>query len=382
MEQVKVLEIQIRPGQRVCPTDPLIIVGEDAEEQEEWPVTCPYPGTITRVFAKVGDRLSETAALCEIDTDLKPEQRLSSFATRSTIMGRSTALVEDVLAIVELTKLQPSHVLSRTERQILQEWANLTDWFFEAYGDRIGQFAKGLLHRRGSAQTRQNADDFAQEVLLKVRDEWERGVLLRAYIKNCDKNHGEDVSSQFRTYLMGRIRFRIRDVIRSGSVAESLIEEPDNAIASESLADDGDESSLWEILNEPPLAAFQRWCNRFSLPVGDRDRRRLKYWISAETRVLKLDISSKVERYPDDLRDERQPRSIEREWSRKFLDPIILVGYDELKNGTPTLPQLSPSDDFLSRAIALALVGVDIIVTPDYVLRVIQRSRGQVGDAD
>lgn len=379
--RVVVVDLLARLGQALCPTDPLLTVREETDnDSETWDVTCPFAGTLSRFSTEIGRTASEGTPLCEINTDVQPDKRLLSLTTNASIMGRSRALVEDVLAITELLKRNPTHELGKFERQILQEWSNCTDWFFVEYGGKICQFAVSLLHRHGSPRVRQDAEDLATNVMLTVRREWERGVLLNAYLANCRRNQGTEVSTLFRTYLMGRVRFRIRDAIKQGIVEPNLSPEGPEIEDLAARSEDGVEDELWEIIAETPQAALNRWSKRLAQSMGDRDKRRLKYWLDPAT-LAQQSTSTKVEGYPDDLRDGRMPRSIEREWTRKILGPLILVGYDEFKNGIPSPSDRSVSDDLLSRSIALVLHGNRILVAPESVSHVIAVSRGVKGEA-
>lgn len=107
--QVNLVELSIRLGQQLLPADPLMVIGEIVDEEiETWPITCPFAGTVTRVFVRVGANLTEATPLCEIDTEAVPDKRLISMTTNSSVMGRSTALVDVVLNIADQVKQNPA----------------------------------------------------------------------------------------------------------------------------------------------------------------------------------------------------------------------------------------------------------------------------------
>lgn len=422
--KVSLVELLISPGQKLCQTDPLVTVGEGVgEDIETWPVTCPYAGTVTRVFVRNGDLLGEGTPLCEIDAERGPDPRMDSIVTMASLMGRSTALLDEMLRIAERLKENPSLILEKDELHTLQEWTKCTEWFFEDYGGPMRQYALCVVRKKLDADEQQDAEDLAQDVAVSVRDEWDRGTLLKSYIKLCKNKNDKDISWLFRSILKWRIPRRALTAINQyrKRKGRDIPSEPFGPEIEEPLSCDGDEyeALFGKLLDGSPQDALDRWVKRLVKSLGDREKRKVKYWFSAETRALKDDIGTKVQRYPHDLVQDKQgaprlPRSIEREWQRNALDPVILVAYGELKDGYPDprkrgehqheightdLESVKESDEKLARAIALTFFHVDILLPRNktlsgwlpednepiawvYALRVILRSRGLPGEAD
>lgn len=267
----------------------------------------------------------------------------------------------------------------------MQEWSNCTEWFFDAYGDKIRRFALSLLLKNSSPQIGNDAEDLASDIMITIRSEWDRGVLLNAYIENCKNNAEKDISTLFRTYLMGRIRCRIIDAIRRGKV------EPNIDVSEVDIEQPRSDDENWDnelrdlligIVEGSPQDALARWRKRLSQSLGNKAKRQLNFWLAPETLALKDDIAAKVAIYPDELRENRKPRSIEKEWQRRALEPIILRGYDELRNGIPAPQSQIYSCELIAKAIAVTLIRVDILVSWEYVLRVILRSLGLEGEVE
>ncbi|MBE0507042.1 MAG: biotin/lipoyl-binding protein, partial [Marinospirillum sp.] len=63
-EEVEVIEINVKPGDRIEPEDTLIVLESDKASMD---IPSPMAGVVKQVFVKEGDKVSEGAQILELE---------------------------------------------------------------------------------------------------------------------------------------------------------------------------------------------------------------------------------------------------------------------------------------------------------------------------